>query len=48
MALSPAQRIVLIRESATLLDKQEWEDIDLILGQFGLPISFNQPETKSA
>lgn len=48
MALAPAQRIALIRESATLLDKQEWDDIDLILDQFGLPISFDRADTKSA
>lgn len=31
--LSPAQRISMIRESGTLLDKQDWPDIRLVLGQ---------------
>jgi hypothetical protein len=49
MTLSPAQRIPLIREAATLLDKQEWDDIDLVLGQFALPTSdYDVPNTKSA
>ena len=39
MPLTPGQRITLIRECATLLDKEEWADIDLILGQHDLPIS---------
>ena len=47
--LSPGQRISMIRESATLLDKQEWDDIDLVLRQHGLPTSnFGVPDTKSA
>jgi hypothetical protein len=37
MGLTPAQRIGLINESATLLDKREWQEIDLILDQHGLP-----------
>lgn len=49
MTLTPPQRIPLIRESATLLDKQEWDEIDLVLGQFGLPTSdYDVPNTKSA
>ncbi len=49
MTLNPAERIPVIRESATLLDKQDWPDIDLVLGQFGLPTSdFDVPSTKSA
>src|SRR4051794_6598314 len=36
MALTPGQRIDYIREIATLLDKEEWADLDLILGQHGL------------
>ncbi|PPG81738.1 hypothetical protein C5C52_07925 [Rathayibacter sp. AY1E5] len=37
MPLSPGERIGFIREIATLLDKQEWPDIDLVLDQHGLP-----------
>lgn len=49
MELTPGERISLIRESATLLDKQEWSEIDLVLEQHGLPTSdFNVPDTKSA
>ena len=36
MPLTPGERIARIRESATLLDKQDWTDIDLILGQHNL------------
>ena len=39
MTLLPGERIAFIRESAELLDKEEWTDLDLILGQHGLPIS---------
>lgn len=47
--LTPGERISLIRESATLLDKQEWDEIDLVLEQHGLPTSdFDIPNTKSA
>jgi len=35
--LTPGERIARIRESATLLDKQEWSDIDLVLSQHLLP-----------
>ena len=35
--MTAAERIPLIRESATLLDKQDWSEIDLVLGEFGLP-----------
>jgi hypothetical protein len=48
MASSPAERISMIRESATLLDKQDWTDIDLVLGQFGLPVSEFGTESKTA
>lgn len=48
MALTPADRITLIRECATLLDKQEWDDIDLVLEQHKLPTSNYAPDTKSA
>lgn len=48
MPLTPAERIPLIRESATLLDKQEWAEIDLVLGQFGLPISDFGADSKTA
>ncbi|WP_029137362.1 toll/interleukin-1 receptor domain-containing protein [Nakamurella lactea] len=49
MALSPSERIPLIRECATLLDKQDWAEVDLVLGQFGLPTSdYDLPETKAA
>jgi TIR domain len=34
--MNPAERIKLIRESASLLAKREWREIDLILGQFGM------------
>ncbi|SDF96915.1 TIR domain-containing protein [Cellulosimicrobium cellulans] len=37
MALTPPQRITMIREAATLLGMQEWGEIDLVLDQFGLP-----------
>jgi TIR domain len=37
--MTPAQRIAAIRESATLLAKQEWGDIDLILRQHDLQTS---------
>jgi hypothetical protein len=36
--LTPGERIARIRESATLLDKQEWPDIDLVLSQHLLPV----------
>ncbi len=39
MPLSPAQRITFIRECARLLDKYEWSEIDLVLGQFGASTS---------
>lgn len=49
MALTAGDRISMIRESATLLDKQEWDDIDLVLQQHGLSTSdLNVPDTKSA
>lgn len=43
MPLIPGERIAFIRESAELLDKEEWSDLDLVLSQHGLPIadSFN-------
>jgi hypothetical protein len=44
MPLTPGERIAKIRESATLLDKQEWAEIDLVLGQHGL----SQPGPDSA
>lgn len=49
MALTPGERISLIRESATLLDKHDWAEIDLVLEQHGLPTSnYDVPDTKSA
>lgn len=49
MSLTPSERIALIRECATLLDKQDWTEVDLVLGQFGLPTSdYDVPETKAA
>ncbi len=39
MGLTPGQRITMINECATLLDKREWEEIDLILDQHGLMTS---------
>lgn len=39
MALTTGDRITMIRECATLLDKEEWPDIDLILGQHGFMTS---------
>jgi hypothetical protein len=39
MALTAGQRIEYIREIATLLDKEEWADLDLILSQHGLSTS---------
>jgi TIR domain len=39
MSLTPGQRITMINECATLLDKSEWSDVDLILEQHGLPTS---------
>jgi hypothetical protein len=45
--LSPGERITLIQEAASLLDKQDWGDIDLILSQHGLPTSdFDLPSDK--
>lgn len=37
MKLKPGQRITMIKECATLLDKEDFDDIDLILSQHGLP-----------
>lgn len=37
--MRPAERIAAIRESATLLSQQSWNDIDLILGQHGIRTS---------
>lgn len=37
MALTAGQRITIINKIATLLDKRGWSEIDLILGQHGLP-----------
>jgi hypothetical protein len=49
MTLTPGERISLIRESATLLDKQDWHDVDLVLEQHGLPTSdLDVPDTKSS
>jgi TIR domain len=49
MELTPGERISLIRESATLLDKQEWSEIDLVLEQHGLRTSDGGVwDTKSA
>jgi hypothetical protein len=49
MELTPGERISLICGSATLLDKQEWSEIDLVLEQHGLPTSdVDVPDTKSA
>jgi len=39
MGLTPAQRITMIRECSTLLDKQSWNDIDLVLEQHGIGTS---------
>ena len=39
MGLTPAQRITMIRECSTLLDKQGWTDIDLVLEQHGIGTS---------
>lgn len=39
MALTAGQRIAMIRESATLLDKEDWGEIDLVLGQHQLSTS---------
>lgn len=39
VTLTPAQRITLINESATLLDKRHWAEIDLILEQHSMPVS---------
>jgi hypothetical protein len=39
MPLSPRDRITMIRECATLLDKEEWADVDLILDQHGFMTS---------
>jgi hypothetical protein len=39
MSLTAGQRIEYIREIATLLDKEEWSDLDLILSQHGLSTS---------
>lgn len=44
--LIPAQRIESILESASLLDKYDWPELDLILGQHGLPVSDYAPGTK--
>lgn len=43
MPLVPGERIAFIRESAELLDKEEWSDVDLVLSQHALPTadSFN-------
>lgn len=40
MALTPGQRITMINECATLLDKGEWTDIDLILEQHGMSTAY--------
>jgi hypothetical protein len=37
--MNPAERIKLITESASLLAKRTWSEIDLILGQFGMTIA---------
>jgi hypothetical protein len=37
--MRPAERIAAIRESATLLSQQGWNDIDLILRQHGMRTS---------
>lgn len=37
VSMSAGQRIAVIREAMTLLDKQEWYEIDLVLEQHGLP-----------
>jgi hypothetical protein len=47
MPLTPGERISLILESATLLDKNEWNVIDLILQQHGIAISDDWHEGKS-
>lgn len=39
MALSKGQRVDMISEIAEIMDKREWTDIDLILGQFEFPTS---------
>ena len=47
--MTPGDRISMIRECATLLDKQTWPDIDLILGQHGMPTAdYGIPDTRSA
>jgi hypothetical protein len=35
--MRPAERITVIKETATLLSEQEWSDIDLTLGEHDLP-----------
>lgn len=39
MSLTPGGRISLIQQSARLLDKMEWEILDLVLRQYHLPTS---------
>lgn len=48
MSLTPGERITLIRESATLLDKQEWDIVDLILQQHRMPVTEPWTDTKTA
>jgi hypothetical protein len=48
MSLTPGERISLIRESATLLDKQEWGILDLILQQHRMPVTDPWSGTKAA
>ncbi len=43
MALTDGERIDLISKIATVLDKREWPDIDLILEQHELPTQFTWP-----
>ena len=46
--ITPGQRVDLIRECATLLDGREWEEIDLILRSFNIPVMDDLMATSAA
>lgn len=49
MALTVRQRLTMIKECATILDKDDYEEIDLVLGQHQLPTSdFYPGDTRRA
>jgi TIR domain len=48
MALTPSQRIKILKEVSNQLKDDEWPEIDLVLTQFQLPIQYRWEGTKAA